>query len=43
MSACEPLNPEVIRIWKKAFDLYIYDFYGQTDCMCSFKFSFYAN
>lgn len=34
MSAGEPLNPEVIRAWKKAFDLDIYDFYGQTETVC---------
>ncbi len=34
MSAGEPLNPEVIRAWKKAFDLEIYDFYGQTETVC---------
>jgi acetyl-CoA synthetase len=34
MSAGEPLNPEVIRVWKKAFDLDIYDFYGQTETVC---------
>jgi len=34
MSAGEPLNPEVIRIWKDAFGLDIYDFYGQTETVC---------
>ena len=34
MSAGEPLNPEVIREWKAAFDLDIYDFYGQTETVC---------
>ena len=34
MSAGEPLNPEVIRIWKDAFGLEIYDFYGQTETVC---------
>ena len=34
MSAGEPLNPEVIRAWKEAFDLEIYDFYGQTETVC---------
>jgi len=34
MSACEPLNPEVIRVWKRAFGLEIYDFYGQTETVC---------
>lgn len=34
MSAGEPLNPEVIRAWKKAFGLEIYDFYGQTETVC---------
>lgn len=34
MSAGEPLNPEVIRAWKDAFDLEIYDFYGQTETVC---------
>lgn len=31
MSAGEPLNPEVIRIWREATDLKIYDYYGQTE------------
>jgi acetyl-CoA synthetase len=31
MSAGEPLNPEVIKVWKEAFDLDIYDFFGQTE------------
>jgi len=34
MSAGEPLNPEIIREWKTAFDLEIYDFYGQTETVC---------
>ena len=34
MSAGEPLNPEVIRIWKEATGLDIYDFYGQTESVC---------
>jgi acetyl-CoA synthetase len=34
MSAGEPLNPEVIKVWKKAFGLDIYDFYGQTETVC---------
>ncbi len=34
MSAGEPLNPEVIRVWKNAFGLEIYDFYGQTETVC---------
>ncbi|CAO0823717.1 4-hydroxybutyrate--CoA ligase 1 [Desulfarculales bacterium] len=31
MSAGEPLNPEVIKIWKNIFGLNIYEFYGQTE------------
>jgi acetyl-CoA synthetase len=34
MSAGEPLNPEVIRVWKEAFGLEIYDFFGQTETVC---------
>jgi len=34
MSAGEPLNPEVIRIWKNRFGLDVYDFYGQTETVC---------
>jgi acetyl-CoA synthetase len=34
MSAGEPLNPEVIRVWKHTFGLEIYDFYGQTETVC---------
>ncbi len=34
MSAGEPLNPEVIKIWKEAYGLDIYDFYGQTETVC---------
>ncbi len=30
-SAGEPLNPEVMKIWKDATGLDIYDFYGQTE------------
>lgn len=31
MSAGEPLNPEIIRIWEDATGLKIYDGYGQTE------------
>ncbi len=34
MSAGEPLNPEIMRVWKEAFGLDIYDFYGQTETVC---------
>ena len=34
MSAGEPLNPEVIRVWKDTYGLEIYDFYGQTETVC---------
>lgn len=34
MAAGEPLNPEVIRVWKKYFNLDIYDFFGQTETVC---------
>jgi acetyl-CoA synthetase len=34
MSAGEPLNPEVIRVWKDTFGLEIYDFFGQTETVC---------
>lgn len=34
MSAGEPLNPEVIRIWRNRFNLDVYDFYGQTETVC---------
>ncbi len=34
MSAGEPLNPEVIKVWKDTFGLDIYDFYGQTETVC---------
>jgi acetyl-CoA synthetase len=34
MSAGEPLNPEVIKVWKETFDLDIYDFFGQTETVC---------
>lgn len=31
LAAGEPLNPEVIRVWKDYFKLDIYDFFGQTE------------
>jgi len=31
VGAGEPLNPEVIEVWKKAFGLTIRDGYGQTE------------
>jgi len=31
LSAGEPLNPEVIRVWKDATGVDIYDYYGQTE------------
>ena len=34
MSAGEPMNPEVIKVWKDTFGLDIYDFYGQTETVC---------
>ncbi len=34
MSAGEPMNPEVIKVWKEKFGLDIYDFYGQTETVC---------
>jgi len=34
MSAGEPLNPEVIRVWKERFGLEVYDFFGQTETVC---------
>lgn len=34
MSAGEPLNPEVMKVWKEALGLDIYDFYGQTETVC---------
>lgn len=34
MSAGEPLNPEVIKTWKNAYGLDIYDFFGQTETVC---------
>lgn len=34
MSAGEPLNPEVIKLWKDHFGMDIYDFYGQTETVC---------
>lgn len=33
-SAGEPLNPEVIRVWRQATGLTIYDGYGQTETTC---------
>ncbi|HNX17524.1 MAG TPA: AMP-binding protein [Methanoregula sp.] len=39
VSAGEPLNPEVIRVWKEKTGLWIYDGYGQTEtvlCIGSF-------
>ncbi|MEA3558075.1 MAG: AMP-binding protein [Candidatus Thermoplasmatota archaeon] len=34
LSAGEPLNPEVIKVWKETFDLDIFDFFGQTETVC---------
>lgn len=34
MSAGEPLNPEVIKIWREATGTTIHDFYGQTETVC---------
>ncbi|MFH1234580.1 MAG: AMP-binding protein [Candidatus Diapherotrites archaeon] len=34
MSAGEPLNPEVIKVWKEATGTTIHDFYGQTETVC---------
>lgn len=34
VSAGEPLNPEVISLWEKAFGLPIYEGYGQTETVC---------
>ncbi len=34
MSAGEPINPEIIKVWKDTFGLDIYDFYGQTETVC---------
>jgi len=34
MSAGEPMNPEVIKVWKERFGLDIYDFFGQTESVC---------
>ena len=34
MSAGEPLNPEVMRIWKAATGVDVYDGYGQTESVC---------
>ena len=31
LSAGEPLNPEVIKVWKEATGVEIYDYYGQTE------------
>jgi 4-hydroxybutyrate---CoA ligase (AMP-forming) len=31
VSAGEPLNPEIIKIWKNKFNIVIRDFYGQTE------------
>ncbi len=31
VSAGEPLNPEVIKVWKEATGLTIYDGFGQTE------------
>ena len=33
-SAGEPLNPEVIRVWKDGTDRLIYEGYGQTETVC---------
>ena len=33
-SAGEPLNPEVIRVWKEGTGLPIYEGYGQTETVC---------
>ncbi len=33
-SAGEPLNPEVIRVWKEGTGLTIYEGYGQTETVC---------
>lgn len=32
--AGEPLNPEVMEVWKRGTELDIYDFYGQTEGVC---------
>jgi acetyl-CoA synthetase len=34
ISAGEPLNPEVIRLWKEGTGLTIYEGYGQTETVC---------
>ncbi|MGB9903201.1 MAG: AMP-binding protein [Desulfotomaculales bacterium] len=34
VSAGEPLNPEVIEVWEKAFGLKIREGYGQTESVC---------
>jgi acetyl-CoA synthetase len=34
VSAGEPLNPEVIRVWKEGTDLSIHEGYGQTETVC---------
>jgi acetyl-CoA synthetase len=33
-SAGEPLNPEVIRVWRESTGLTVYDGYGQTETTC---------
>jgi hypothetical protein len=43
MSAGEPLNPEVIRAWKKAFGLEIYDFMDRRKPSVSYPISLYEN
>lgn len=35
VSAGEPLNPEVIRVWKEGTGLSIYEGYGQTETVCA--------
>ncbi|MCW5772747.1 MAG: AMP-binding protein [Rhodospirillaceae bacterium] len=34
ISAGEPLNPEVIRVWKEATGTVVHDGYGQTETIC---------
>ena len=34
MSAGEPMNPEVIKVWKDFTGCDIYDFFGQTETVC---------
>lgn len=34
MSAGEPMNPEVIKVWKEFTGCDIYDFFGQTETVC---------